>query len=62
MQKGEIGYTFKKGDSYMATKKPTKRNAQDITLINLRAIKKELAEVKKDMKKVKQEIKKKANK
>ena len=45
------------------TKKGTKkRNAQDITLINLRAIKKQLAEMKKDIKKVKQEVKKKANK
>ena len=43
----------------MATKK---RNPQDITLRNLRAIKKQVEKLKKDVTKVKQEVKKKANK
>lgn len=46
----------------MATKGTKKRNAQDITLINLHAIKKEIQKLKKDVKQVKQEVKKKANK
>jgi hypothetical protein len=43
----------------MATKK---RNAQDATLINVNALKKQVAKLQKDVKKVKQEVKKKANK